>query len=187
MILKNTKDIDITANTESVGAAVDTNPDYSQSNTVATNKVFTNDIKYANGIFFVRTWEAYNNSSEISTDIGVEIQSNEFLHNQNIYKNGEENILSLSNVPAYDPNKVDNHILLRGRPEYNPSKNPNTEQARSNYSFKEIYVKKPWCGVTYVMSDKDAETDDNTKWEGNVNKNYCRSTYHNKIKFGRTE
>ena len=186
MLLENKSEFDITANSQNLGMAYEIKEDYSQDNTVAVNKVFSNDERYARGVFRVKKWNPYNNSSQISINEGVEIKSNEFQHNPMIYADLKEPVLTLSNVPAYDPEKVDNHILLRGRPEYDANKNPEGEQARANYNFKDIYVKKPWCGISYVMSDED-NSDNNNEWAGNVNKNYTRAPYHNKINLDELE
>lgn len=181
MLLTNTKDIDITANSISANGDYDVPVDNSQKNTKATNKVFSNAQEYAKGVFFVTNWNVTNNSSQISLDNGVEINSNEFMHNDNVYSNNDNPILSLSNVPSYDPNKTDEYIILRGRAEYNKSTAPEKSQARANYNFKDIYVKHPWCGISYIMNDDDSETNDSNKWSGNINKNYTRAVFHNHI------
>lgn len=187
MLLENKKDFDITANTMNAGGDYDSPMDYSQKETKATNKVFTNVPEYSMGAFYVKNWRVRNNSSSISMEEGVEIKSNEFRHNEAIYMNAENPVLTLSNVPAYDPDKVDNHILLRGRPSYNKDTNPEGEQARANYNFKDIYIQTPWAGIDYVMSDGDADEDDTTKWSGNVSKNYTRAEYHNSINLSELE
>lgn len=181
MLLTNTKEFDITAASGVIGADYDSPVDYSQKNTVPINKVFTNLPEYSGGVFFVKDWHVTNNSSAISMEEGVEIKSNEFRHNDNIYMNGDTPVVTLSNVPAYDQNKLKNHIILRGRAKYDPSKSPEGVQARANYNFKDIYIKKPWCGISYVMNDEDSNSDDNNTWSGNINKNYIRAEYHNKI------
>lgn len=181
MLLTNTKDIDITANSINVNGDFDSPQDHSQKNTKATNKVFSNVPEYSSGVFFVTKWNVTNNSSQISLDNGVEIKTNEFMHNDNVYLSNENPLLSLSNVPSYDPTKTDNHIILRGRTEYNKSTAPESAQARANYNFKDIYVKHPWCGISYVMNDSDSDTNDSNKWGGNVNKNYTRAVFHNRI------
>ncbi len=181
MLLTNTKNIDITANSIAAGGDYDEPRDHSQKNTNATNKVFSNVKDYASGVFYVTNWNVTNNSSQISLDNGVEINSNEFMHNDNIYSNNDNPILSLSNVPSYDPNKTDNHIILRGRAEYNKSTAPENAQARANYNFKDIYVKHPWCGISYIMNDDDSNSTDNNTWSGNINKNYTRAVFHNRI------
>lgn len=181
MLLTNTQDFDITANSGIYGGDYDAPHDISQKSTKATNKVFSNMKEYASGVFYVVNWTVTNNSSQVSLDNGVEIVSNEFLHNDCIYYAAENPILQLSNVPAYDTTKTPTSIVLRGRAEYNQSTSPNGFQARANYNFKDIYINKPWCGISYVMNDDDKEYDDTNLWHGNVNKNYNRAVFHNQI------
>lgn len=184
IILQNTQELDITASQVNVGASFEMGGDaYKQENTVAIPKLFTNIPEVSKGIFFVTKWTVYNNSTEITFEDGVEIITNEFMHNENLYganQDEDKNILKLSNIPAYDQSKLDDFIILRGRPEYDPSKNPKGQQAKANYNYNEIYIKHPWSGISYVLSD-DNDNDQTNTWDGNVNKNYTRAPYHNKI------
>jgi len=185
IILENKSEVDLTAAGTQVGGGYDTATDYSQDNTKAAAKLFTNISDAAKGSFFVKSWTVYNESTEISFDDGVEIVTDEFVHNANLYGGTSEdkvaNITELSNIPAYDPENMDDYIILRGRAEYNKDTNPEKELARANYNYKDIYIRRPWAGVSYVMSDDDTNEDDTTTWSGNVNKNYTRAPYHNKI------
>lgn len=189
MLLENAEKMDITANSTTVLGGYETKYDVSQENTKATLKVFTNIPQYSDGSpFFIRKWKVINNSSNITSLYGTEIVSQTFMHNQNLYANGIENFVNLSNVPAYDPKKVDNHILLRGRPKYSKENNPEKEQARANYDYKNIFIKQPWCGIQYVMSSDDEKSLDTTDtWSGNVSANYTRAEYHNEINLAELE
>lgn len=182
MLLENTKDLDLTANSSGFSSLSGSTDTTSQKNTKATVKMFTNIPEYQKGVFFIKKWNVINNSTDISQEYGVEIRCESFRHNQNIYTHDDiSEYITLSNVPSYDTNKTKNHILLRGRAEYSKEKNPNGEQARANYNYNDIYIKRPWSGIEYVMSDCDNELNDNSKWSGNVNKNFYRSFYHNMI------
>jgi hypothetical protein len=77
--------------------------------------------------------------------------------------------------PAYDKEKVNSHILLRGRAKWDPSINSN-EPAKANYDFLELYNVSPWLGIQYTISNP---AEDNTKWTGNHHKNYLRAQMQN--------
>lgn len=181
IILANTGELDLTAITSEIGGAYDTPQDYSQDNTKAGAKLLSNLPNLNIGSMMISSWDVVNNSTEITFEDGVEIETNEFRHNANIYAADEDPCLMLSNIPAYNQKLVDDHILLRGRSEYSKETNPESDAAKANYSYGDICVGRPWSGISFVMSDTDADTDDTMKWSGNVNKNYTRSAYHNKI------
>jgi hypothetical protein len=95
-----------------------------------------------------------------------------------LYKNPEaQKYWNLEIAPDYDPNKINSHILLRGRPSWDPSTG-REEQARANYSYKEIYRRSPWLGIQYTISNVD---EDPNQWTGNQHPNYMRAQVHNLV------
>jgi hypothetical protein len=181
IILANTGEVDLTALTSEVGGSYDTPQDYTQDNTKAGAKLLTNLPHLNMGSLMIKKWEIFNNSTEITFEDGVEIRSNEFKQNANIFTANENPITTLSNVPAYNQKLIEDHIVLRGRSEYSSETNPKSDSAKANYNYKDIYIKQPWSGISFVLSDDDEQTDDTMKWSGNVNKNYIRAAYHNRI------
>ena len=181
IILANTGEVDITALTSEIGGSYDTPQDFSQDNTKAGAKLLTNLPNLNMGSMMVTSWDVVNNSTEITFEDGVEIESNEFRQNANIFSANEDPCLSLSNIPAYNKKLTEDHIILRGRSEYSKETNPKSDSAKANYNYTEIYIRRPWSGISFVVSDNDTESDDTMKWSGNVNKNYTRAPYHNKI------
>lgn len=181
IILENSFQLDVTAETGIAAGDYEDPMDYSQDKTKMSAKLLSNIETAVKGTMYVEHVEVFNNSTAISFENGVEIISNEFYHNSHIYENEEDPNIILSNVPAYNQDLVNDHILLRGRAAYDKETSPENEQAKANYNYKDIYIRKPWCGVSYVISDGDANSTDTTKWSGNVSKNYTRSAYHNKI------
>lgn len=153
--------------------------DIEQDNALLATKGLINHEIYKNTTSYISNWSVTNNSTSITFDLGTEIVSNTFRHNQNIFNDGGEYNESVSNVPAYDQTKKD-YIILRGRAISDASSD--VEQQRANYSYKDIYVRKPWTGIEYVMSDTDSESTDSTNtWSGNTHINYNRAVYHNLI------
>jgi hypothetical protein len=142
-------------------------------------KILTNSSDFISTPFHIRKWYPVNTSTSISMLNGYSTSTFTYLHNQNIINSGDYDCFEvLDNVPAYDQNKTDSYILLRGRSKYDREFNPESEQARVNYDFVNTYVNKVWTGVEYVMDDDDKEKDPNN-WAGNVHKNYNRAPYHN--------
>lgn len=147
----------------------------------ATLKLFSNLTHTTTlNTFFILSYKLSNNSTEISINNGVEIKTKTFVHNQNLYNANKDNYQVLSNVPTYNPSKLDNSIILRGRNKYDKELNTD-ELAKANYSYKDIYIKTPYTGISYTVSDSDSENTDVNTWSGNVNKNYIRAEYHNDI------
>lgn len=144
-------------------------------------KVLTTLTDFKNTPFFIRKWNPINNSSSVSLSNGYSVYTYSFKHNQTIINNGTYDCFEeLNNIPAYDQNKTDSFILLRGRTKYDPDKNPENEKARVNYEYINTYVNNVWTGVEYVLDDDDKNRDTN-KWSGNVHKNYNRAPQHNNI------
>jgi hypothetical protein len=79
--------------------------------------------------------------------------------------------------PTYDPNKINNHILLRGRATQNTNDRGN-DLARANYSYPDIYIKNPWMGIQYTVTNSEEKP---STWNGNQHKNYLRARLQNAI------
>lgn len=146
------------------------------SETAGTAKVFSNYIGFRTSSFFIRTWRPINRSSKITFDYGTSIVGGFFEHNNILYDNPDsQKYWEIDTSPSYDKNKVDTHILLRGRANWDASINRD-EPARANYKYNEIYKRYPWLGIQYTISNPD---DDNTKWTGNQHRNYLNARVHN--------
>lgn len=144
--------------------------------TVPTPKVFSNYLGYRTTSFYITDWRPINKSSQITFDYGTSIQSTFFEHNDVLYRDPEKTkYWSFKIEPAYDKEKVNSHILLRGRAKWDPSINSN-EPAKANYDFLELYNVSPWLGIQYTISNP---SDENTKWTGNHHKNYLRAEMQN--------
>jgi len=141
-------------------------------------KVLSNYKAYRTTPFYINTWRPINRSTNITFQIGSKMNCNMFEHNQSLYNTeGSQKYWQLSLEPAYDPNKVNKYILLRGRATQDPDKR-GKDLARANYSYPDMYVKNPWMGIQYTISNPDA---DNLQWDGNHHKNYLRSKLQNLI------
>jgi hypothetical protein len=149
---------------------------WGKGGTFETPKVFSNFITFRSSSFYITDWRPVNNSTKITMDYGTSIKSCFYEHHDILYRHPERTkYWNLKVEPAYDPDKVNSHILLRGRPTWDPSVNSN-EPARSNYNFLELYNVSPWLGIQYTISNPD---DDNKKWTGNHHRNYIRSQIQN--------
>lgn len=146
----------------------------------ATPKIFTNVFNdMRSSPFYVMEWVPYNQSSKITEKYGSTIITHEFFHNQNLYNSKTEPFITLNNTQMYDPNKIDTHILLRGRTTYDPNIADINEMAHENINTDDINTHTTWSGIQYVMSEEDAMSNDNLTWSGNVHKNYNRAKIHN--------
>lgn len=149
-----------------------------EDKTVATAKVLSNYYGFRTTSFYIRNWRPVNKSSSITFDYGASMVSTFFEHNNILYEDPEaQKYWNLDIAPNYDPEKVNNHILLRGRPTYDPSIN-NNEPARANYNYSDLYKTSPWLGIQYTISNPDSP---NTEWSGNHHRNYMRARSHNTI------
>lgn len=145
---------------------------------LVTDKIFT-DFKIGdNTPFYINNWNVNNRSTYITFNVGTEIQCQFFNHNQNLYNGNEKQLIEISNTPCYDKEKLNSYILLRGRANFDGSNG----NAIANYSYTN-YIKSPWNGIQYVMSDADAldQNNSNNTWSGNCHKNYSRSNSFNYI------
>jgi len=145
--------------------------------TSETPKVFSNFNGYRTTSFYITDWKPINKSTAITYDYGTSVQATFFEHNKVIYEDPEKTkYWSFKIEPAYDPEKVNSHILLRGRANWDAALNSKTEPAKANYSYVDLYNISPWLGIQYTISNPN---DDNTKWTGNHHKNYARSIIQN--------
>jgi len=148
-----------------------------EDQTVGTAKVFSNYIGFRTSSFFIRNWRPINRSSAITFDYGASLLCAFYEHNNILYEEPEsQKYWELDISPNYDQDKVNTHILLRGRATWDSSVNSN-EPARANYNYN-IYKKSPWLGIQYTISNPE---EDNMKWTGNQHRNYMRARVHNTI------
>ena len=176
---ENEEEVDITFATNIMNMYNQLAADTSVGSARMSVKVLTTMTEFKNTPFFIRRWNPINRSSAISMSTGYSTSSFTFKHNQNIINRGDYNCFEeLTNIPAYDQNKTDSFILLRGRTKYEAGKNPDNEQARVNHEYIGTYNRVEWTGVEYVMSDDDNKKSPN-EWSGNVHKNYNRAPHHN--------
>lgn len=179
----NTEDeVDLTFSTSTFEAEEAIGTDQSAEGSKLSMKIFSNSYDYKGSAFFIREWSPINNSSKISFDKGYNLVSYTFVHNQNLYATNDSSCFEvLSNVPAYDANKISSYILLRGRAKYDSELNPENEQARVNYDFVNTYIRRNWAGIEYAIDSNETEEDSNNTWSGNVHPNFSRAEYHNII------
>lgn len=141
-------------------------------------KVFSNFYGYRTTSFYITDWKPINRSSAITFEYGTSVYTKFFEHNKILYENDDkQKYWDLRIEPAYDPRKVNSHILLRGRANWDAAMNKN-EPAKANYNYLDLYNNAAWQGIQYTISNPD---EDNTKWTGNHHRNYCRSQIQNII------
>jgi hypothetical protein len=149
----------------------------SDDRTVETPKVFSNFNGYRTTSFYIMDWKPINRSTAITHEYGTSAQACFFEHNKVLYEDPEKTkYWSFKIEPAYDPEKVNSYILLRGRAHWDASLNSNKEPAQANYNYLDLYNVSPWLGIQYTISNPE---EDNTKWTGNHHKNYARSQIQN--------
>jgi len=150
------------------------NPDIAKD----TAKVLSNYDGYKATSFYINYWKPHNRSTNVTYQVGTKINCHLFEHNENLF--GDENSTKYWKIPmepTYDPEKVDKYILLRGRATQDINSKGN-DLARANYSYPDIYVKNPWMGVQYTISNPE---DNSSQWDGNHHKNYLRAKLQNVI------
>lgn len=145
-------------------------------------KVFSNRTAFKTSPFYIYKWEVTNNSG-VSLSAGYSEESYTFIRNQNLYASSDDHefcFSTLSNLPSYDRDKLETHMILRGRTTY--TDNNGEQMTRVNRDVQNTYIKKTWTGIEYTMDDNINPNDKtNNKWTGNVNKNYKRAPSHNSI------
>jgi len=155
-----------------------------QNQTTEMPKVFSNYVGYRNTSFYINEWKPINKSSAITFSFGTSIRASFFEHLNSLYEDpNSQKYWSIQISPDYDPEKLNNHILLRGRTPYDPSINVG-ELARSNYNYQDLYERAPWMGIQYTISNP---TDDNSQWTGNHHKNYLIAQVHQAINLAELE
>lgn len=180
-LLSTENDMDLVPMLDNTGTGYVWSIKTKQEDTKVMPKVFT-DFKVTDTTpFYITNWSVNNRSTYITFTTGTEIDTGFFNHNQNLFNGNQQQLFDIKNTPCYDENKLNSYILLRGRATYDPSINTN-EQARANYSYND-YIKSPWMGIQYTMSDVDAydSNNNNDTWSGNCHKNYSRSWAFNYI------
>ena len=176
---ENEEEIDITFASGILNMYNQIENDPSVENAKMTVKILTNMSEFRHTPFYITKWNPTNNSSSISFSSGYSTTTFAFTHNQNLLTEADSECFeTLTNIPAYDQDKTDSYILLRGRAKYEAGQNPDNEQARINYDYVGTYINTVWTGVEYVMSDDDKNKSSN-EWSGNVHKNYNRAPMHN--------
>lgn len=155
-----------------------------KTDTTTAPKVFSNYIGYRTSSFYITQWKPINKSSSITFLYGTSLISSFFEHLNSLYEDEEsQKYWTLNISPAYDQEKLNNHILLRGRSKYDPEINKG-ELARANYSYTDIYIRAPWMGIQYTITNPE---EDNLNWTGNHHKNYLRAQAHNTINLAELE
>lgn len=145
-------------------------------------KMFSNSPSFVSTPFHILNWRPINKSTSISMNTGYQIDALTFVNNQHVYTaNSDDCFDTTVNVPAYDENKLDTHIIFRGRSRWEEGQNPDNDKRRVNYDFVNTYINKQWTGVEYRMDDEDNGNPNNNEWAGNVHKNYNHAPAHNYI------
>lgn len=139
-------------------------------------RIFTNltSAQYSNE--FVEAYSVDNRSTEISEKYGHVIDLTYNINNQALFNSGSGTVQHLVIEPAYNMDKIFDHVLLRGRSRdgYN---NKNTMQDFVNYN-QETIINYAWGGNIQTMSDGD-NTNTAVGNSGNSYKEYVKSYYHN--------
>lgn len=153
-----------------------TNTDQDQTNEIP--KVFSNYPGYRTTSFYITNWKPNNRSSAITFEYGTSMSASFFEHINSLYEDPEsQKYWDIDISPKYDDEKLNSHILLRGRATYDASINEG-ELARANYDYTTLYTKSPWMGIQYTISNPN---DSNTEWTGNHHSNYMRAKVHHCI------
>lgn len=174
-------EIDITYRTNTLNIQELYYQSQDKSNALPTLKILSNRGDYKGTPFYITDWNPVNNSSLISINTGYESDTYTLIHNQNLYNTNKEKCFEiLRNFPAYDINKLNNYILLRGRTKYDKKNNTN-EQERINYDYVNTYTNTGFAGVEYMIDTNEKTHTSNNIWSGNMHKNYMRSGEHNNI------
>lgn len=146
-------------------------------------KVFSNYVGYRTTSFYITEWKPVNRSSAITFEYGTSLNASFFEHLNTLYEDNSQKYWNIEINPDYDPEKINSHILLRGRARYDASINEG-ELARANYNYTELYRRSPWMGIQYTISNPQ---DENTQWTGNQHSNYLRTQAHRAINMAELE
>jgi len=149
-----------------------------EKNSTSTPKVFSNFTEFIPTPFYIKSWRPLNRSTAITFEIGSKMICEMYEHNDKLYTDpGNQKYWSIPVEPTYDAEKVKNSILLRGRSSYIRGED-NKEQARVNYNYPDLYVKAPWSGIQYTITNPDA---DRLEQDGNHHRNYQLARIQNLI------
>lgn len=155
------------------------NTNYNYGGNTKKNEIFPKILSNLKGwdgsSSYIKSWYTNNSSSAITSMMGTVMNCNMYEHNDKIYNTDGTLFWSLPIEPLYDSEKLNSHIILRGRCTYNPEINTG-ELARSNYKATEIFKKQKWVGIQYTCTNTN---DDTSNWDGNQHMNYNRAIIHN--------
>jgi hypothetical protein len=154
--------------------------DTSEKNAKGQIKVLSNSEINKNTSFFIYDITPVNNSSSITNNVGAKVVNNMFVHNQNFYNQGENPNILLDNVQMYDPDKIDNFMILRGRNRYDAETATDDDMRYESINVEDINTQNEWRGIQYTISNSDNDSSCDV-WSGNVNINYNRACSHNSI------
>jgi len=147
-----------------------------QSNVNPLPKMLSNIENIKTSSAYISKWAPINKSTAITFEYGTKFVCQFFEHNQKIYNNPDlQNYWEIDIDPIYDKEKVNSHILLRGRPVQDVSTSGD-DPKRAHYDFTDIYQSSSWLGVQYTLSNPD---DDLHNWDGNQHPNFIRAKVHN--------
>ena len=180
---ENQEEIDITFSSNVINMYKQLKGDSSVGEATMSLKVLSTTPEFAGSPFYINKWTPINKSTGISLSGGYSSSTFTYKHNQNVINDSDSDCFEqLTNIPAYDQNKTESYVLLRGRAKYDIDLNPEAEQARVNHDYVGTYTTAEWTGVEYTMSDDDSTRSPN-EWSGNVHKNYNRAPAHNERNF----
>lgn len=146
--------------------------------TVGAPKAFSNFMSYRTSSFYITNWRPINNASRITFEYGTSSFCSFFEHHNTLFEDpATKKYWELEIPPDYDEEKLETHIILRGRANWDAS-TAKDETARANYNYSDIYKRVAWVGTQYTISNPGEE---NTKWTGNHHRNYMRARVHNLI------
>lgn len=150
----------------------------SEESTPETAKVFSDFPNFRTSSFYIKSWKPVNRSTNITFRYGSTIIPGIVEHLRDLYEDTQSKKYWTPEItPFYDKDKTDNHIILRGRPTYDPDTDQNS-QARANYSISDIYKHAPWMGVQYTINNVN---ENHSQWSGNHHPNYKKAQVHNII------
>lgn len=177
-LLSNEDEVDIGVLLSNVDTGWTWGSNTEENKSVKTPKVFSNYPGFRNTSFYILGWKPDNRSTAITFNFGTSMEASFFEHLDSLYSEPEsKQYWKIKIDPDYDPQKVNSHILLRGRAHWDASTNVN-ELAQANYSYKDLYKQAPWLGIQYTVDNPDAP---HTEWTGNHHSNYLRAQAHNTI------
>ena len=153
--------------------------DTAEDKTIESVKVFSNFDGFRATPFYINTWRPDNKATNVTYEIGTKLRCHLFEHNEILFQDYEsKKYWSFDMEPQYDPDKTDKYILLRGRATQNPELR-GKDLAQANYSYPDMFVKNPWMGIQYTISNYNDSTI--VERNGNHHKNYLKARLQNLI------